>query len=386
VDLAAYVELCLRLGRHVEGLVDAYYGPAEVAERVDSEPLRDPAALATDAARLLETLDDEELDAQRRRWLQAQLVGLETVAQRLAGEEISYEDEVERCYGIRPQLVPEEEFEAAHRELDEALPGSGPLAERYQAWREGDGLRGESLVGMVDGLAAELRSRTAAQLGLPAGETVEFEYVTDKPWAAFNYYLGDLRSRIEFNTDGAMTPDFVLELVAHECYAGHHTEHAWKEQRLVREGGRAEESVFMVGTPQSLVSEGIAGLASEILLGDEEEEVTAAHVPPNTAYDIDQSRAVKHARHPLAGVGGNAALLLHANGVAEDEVRDYIMHWGLFSERRAEQALRFITDPVWRSYSMTYASGYQLCRDFVARDPERFKRLLTEQLTPADLV
>ena len=26
-----YLELCLRLGRHVDGLVDAYYGPAEIA-------------------------------------------------------------------------------------------------------------------------------------------------------------------------------------------------------------------------------------------------------------------------------------------------------------------------------------------------------------------
>ena len=32
-----YLELSLRLGRHVDGLVDAYYGPAEIAARVDSE-------------------------------------------------------------------------------------------------------------------------------------------------------------------------------------------------------------------------------------------------------------------------------------------------------------------------------------------------------------
>jgi hypothetical protein len=25
-----YLELCLRLGRHVDGLVDAYYGPADI--------------------------------------------------------------------------------------------------------------------------------------------------------------------------------------------------------------------------------------------------------------------------------------------------------------------------------------------------------------------
>jgi hypothetical protein len=40
---------------------------------------------------------------------------------------------------------------------------------------------------------------------------------------------------------------------------------------------------------------------------------------------------------------------------------------------------------VWRSYISTYTAGYDLCREFVAGDPARFKRLLTEQLTPADL-
>ena len=45
MEVERYLELCLRLGRHIDGLVDAYYGPAEISERVDAEELRDPAAL-----------------------------------------------------------------------------------------------------------------------------------------------------------------------------------------------------------------------------------------------------------------------------------------------------------------------------------------------------
>ena len=36
---------------------------------------------------------------------------------------------------------------------------------------------------------------------LPAGEGLELEAVTDEPWWAFNYYLGDLRSRVVLNVD-----------------------------------------------------------------------------------------------------------------------------------------------------------------------------------------
>lgn len=378
METERYLELCLRLGRHVDGLVDAYYGPAEISERVRVEDLRDPAALVQDAASLLDDADDE--------WLGAQLLGLETVARKLAGEHVPYEDEVERCYGVRPEWVPEESFEAAHRELDDALPGDGSLAERYQVWREEDTLAGESLAGVYDSMLADVRVRTKALFGLPEGESVEVEYVSDEPWSAYNYYQGGLRSRIAVNTDTMLTPDFVFELAAHEAYPGHHAEHAWKEQVHVVDGGRLEESALMVGTPSSLISEGIASLAAEILLGDEVERVTAEQVAgTGVRYDPELSRRVKKAIRPFAYVGGNVALLVHTRGASQEAAIEYSMKWSLRSRKRAEQAVRFITDPLWRSYITTYSAGYDLCRDWVAGDPARFKRLLTEQLTPADL-
>jgi hypothetical protein len=384
--VTSYLELCLRLGRHVEGLVDSYYGPDEISERIDAEELREPSSLVRDAAALLASLEDDSLDETRRRWLRSQLVGLETVARRLAGDEVAYEDEVERCYGVRPEWVPEERFETAHRELDEILPGSGSLAGRYQAWREGDGLRGEELATVFRALADDFRERAQAMIGLPEGESVDVEYVSDKPWAAFNYYLGDLQSRVDVNTDVAMTPSFLVEIVAHEAYPGHHTEHAWKEQRLVREGGKLEESAQMVGVPAALISEGIAGLASEILLGEEEQKVTAAHLAgTSVVYDPDLSRAVQKTIDPLGRVRGNTALLLHTRGASSEEALEYLIRWSLASRVRAERAIRFMTDPIWRSYVTTYIDGYDLCRDFVDGDLARFKRLLTEQLTPADL-
>jgi hypothetical protein len=384
--VGGYVELGLRLGRHVDGLVDAYYGPPEIAERVEAEPLRPAAQLAADAAALQEELD-RGLDAHRAAWLTGQLVGLETVARRLAGEEIPFADEVERCYGVRPRRTPEEEFERAHRDLDASLPPGPSLAERYQAWREGNGLQGDALRTVVASLAEELRTRTAELLGLPPGESVTWDFVTDEPWAAFNYYQGGLRSRIAVNLDVGLSPNFTTELVAHEAYPGHHTEHAWKEHTLVRGRGQTEESILMIGTPQSTIAEGIAGLAPEIPFGEDLAAVTARHVAAvGLEYDAEIAKAVKRAAAPLERVVGNGALMLHEDGASEDETRDYLIRWGLSSERRASHNVRFMTDPVWRSYITIYSDGEELCRDWVGGDPVRFRRLLTEQLSPADLL
>ena len=154
----------------------------------------------------------------------------------------------------------------------------------------------------------------------------------------------------------------------------------------MREGGEVEESAQMIGTPSSLVSEGIASLGTAILLGDEEQEITAAHLAgKSVAYDPDLSRAVQVAFAPLGRVRGNAALLMHTRGATNEEAVEYVMQWGLPSRKRAEHSVRFMTDPMWRAYVSTYTDGYDLCREFVGGDPSRFKRLLTEQLTPADL-
>jgi hypothetical protein len=372
-----YIRLCLRLGRHVDGLVDSYYGPAELDDEVKAEPLREPTELVRDAAALLAEAEDE--------WLRTQLVGLETVARKLAGEEIPYADEVERCYGVRPRSVPEAEFERAHAELDRVLPGDGSLEARYQAWREGNPIPRERLTAVLESIVADLRRRTAELVGLPEGEEAELEFVTNKPWLAYNYYLGGLRSRVDVNLDTPMAPSLVLELVAHELYPGHHTEHAWKEQLLVRGQGRLEESVLMIGTPQSLIAEGIAGLAPEVVVENQDELTAELLAPFGIDYDAEAGAGARRAKRLFDRVGANTALLLYEEGASEKEAKSYLKRWALVSNQWATQSMRFLTDPIWRSYVPTYAEGYRVCAAWVDGDISRFRRLLTEQVTPADL-
>src|SRR5438105_11930984 len=80
-------------------MVDAYYGPPELAAAVDAEPPVDPRALFSAAEALLDELEDG--------WLRDQVVGLRTYAGVLAGESRSYADEVEECYGVRPHYTDE---------------------------------------------------------------------------------------------------------------------------------------------------------------------------------------------------------------------------------------------------------------------------------------
>jgi len=398
--VARYLLLGLGVGRHVDGLVDAYYGPPALSQRVGHAPLVDPGRLVEEGRDLIAALDtgapldpdsgsepfSEPARIRRRRWLRAQVVGILTTARRLAGEPIGYAQEVESCYGVRPQLVPEEEFAAAHRRLEEALPGSGPLGQRLIAWRESHAVATDLLPGAIGSLADDLRERTQRLFGLPQGEQVEFELVTDKPWSGFNTYLGGLRSRVSVNTDLPVLSTSLAHLVAHEAYPGHHTEHCRKEVGLVRRRHWLEETIFLVGTPQCLVAEGLADLGLEVLLGARPEPIVAEHLRPlGIRYDAEVIAAVSEASEALGAVRANAAWRLHAEGADPGTVVDEVARLGLLPRARAAKAVEFLLHPTWRAYVTCYVDGLRLCRQFVAGDPERFRELLSEQLLPADL-
>ena len=371
-----YLLLGLRLGRHVDGFVDSYYGPPRLAEQAEREEPVDPATLAVDAARLATETDDA--------WLQAQLAGCETTARRLAGEQISWEDEVTRCYGVRPEQTDEATFEAAHERLDAALPGAGDLGERFRDWQATQALPTEHVLEAAARFQAILRARTLELLGLPDDEAAEIELVQNEPWSGFNYYLGGRRSRVVINTDLPVYAYGVGGLVAHEIYPGHHAEHAWKEALLVDGEGRLEETLQLTGTPQAVISEGIAMLAPEIVGADE----VASDVYDELGIDYDAATAdaVRSAREDLRGVATNAARLLHLDGASEDEVIDYYVHWQLVPRGHAEKMLEFLTHPAWRAYISSYSSGYELCKRWVDGDATRFRRLLTERLSTHDLL
>lgn len=371
-----YVELCLSLVRHDDELLDYYYGPKEIAERVEREPLREPAQLAADARGLAEETESS--------YLRGQLRGLEIVARKLAGEDVAYAEEVERCYATTARRIPEERFEEAHRELDDALPPGETLFERFRSWQDGDPVPRDRLEDVLRTVADLLRDRTREDFGLPDGETFELELVDGKHWYAFNDYRGGRRSRVEVNTDLPVSAGAVVALMAHELYPGHHAERTWKEQTLY-DSGQLEESVLVYGTPQSVITEGIAVLAVDLVVQDHGEAIAEALAQCGVPYDLDRARRARRAVKVIDDALANAAIMLHVDGISEDEATAYLQRWELASEERAAQHVRFVTDRWGGAYIRTYTDGYELCRNWVAGDKERFKRLLTEQLAPADL-
>jgi hypothetical protein len=158
---------------------------------------------------------------------------------------------------------------------------------------------------------------------------------------------------------------------------------------LVRRRKQEEETIFLVGTPQCLIAEGLADLGLEVVVStdpDARAEFGAEHHKPlGIPYDTEVVATVAKASDGLGYVRGNVALLLHEDGADLEDAIAYMERWSLLPRKRAEKAVEFLTDPTWRAYMTCYVEGLPLCRSYVNGDPARFERLITDQLTPDQL-
>ncbi|MFJ4652458.1 DUF885 domain-containing protein [Nocardia sp. NPDC088792] len=383
-----YLRLGLAFDRLEEGFVDAFTGDPALRREIENAPKPEPRDLANKAAALRKELPEAGLPEPRTEFLDAHLRALECSGRKFAGDDIGFVEEVSAYFDVDIAPGDEDDYREAHRQLNEVLPGDGPLLDRMTAHRRGDEIPPERLRECVDAFSSALRDLVRQRYPLPETEQVHYEVVGDKPWSGFNYYLGDYQSKVAINSDLKQHMSMLPHLIAHESYPGHHTEHCRKEAGLVG-AGQDEQTLFVVNTPQCLMAEGLADLALKSIVGPGwgawAQEIYA---DLGLRFDGERAERISTASANLLGVRQDAALLLHDRGKDADTVADFLQRWGLTTPDRARQSLRFLSSPLWRAYISTYVEGYRLLGDWLNRaaDPEdrseRFRRLLDEPLTP----
>ena len=236
-----------------------------------------------------------------------------------------------------------------------------------------------------------LRKLTNEKFNLPEGESFSVDFVSDQPWRAYNWYLGEYRSRIDINTDLPEPVNGLANLIAHEVYPGHHTELSIKEAELVGQKNYREHVLILINSPASVISEGIATTALETLLTEKElEDWYREEILPRagmTHIDVTVMMEVSRAERTLFSLAGNTAFMLHDQDKSPQEISSYAQNFGLNTEKEAEHLIKFISHPLDRSYIFTYFVGRDLLEELFAhgdRD-QLFARLLQEPVTPSQI-
>ncbi|HEX6910734.1 MAG TPA: hypothetical protein VF142_10065 [Longimicrobium sp.] len=397
-----YTRLVLAMGQHDRDYVDAYYGPPawQEQEAAAKRPLPVIQAEADSLLRVLPGLaphGGDEMLALRHRYLTRQLEALRARTAMLGGQRLAFQDEARALYDAEVPRVPESEFRAVRARLEALLPGTDPLPQRVERYRQQFVIPRERLDTVFRTAVAEARRRTLRHVRLPENESFTIEYVTGKSWSGYNWYQGNARSLIQVNTDLPIFIDRALDLAAHEGYPGHHVYNVLLEQHLVRERGWPEFSVYPLFSPQSLIAEGSANFGIEVAFPGAERLAFERDVLFPLA-GLDASKAAEYAEvRELLGrlsYADNEAARRYLDGeITREQAAAWLQELGLSSPERARQRVSFIDQ--YRSYVINYNLGRDMVRRFVesrggtADQPERrwevFSGLLSSPRLPSGL-
>jgi hypothetical protein len=388
-----FVDLALALDQHIPGYVDAYFGPPELKEQILSGEPRPITELMRGATELAAAIEQETVfNDQRRDYLSRHVTAMQTSLRLLQGDVLLLAEEVTLLYDIAPTWIDENEFEEVHRRLDELLPPGNSLFERLDQRKRSIEISFAQAEALLPDITRRLRQLTHARFPLPEAEAFDLFPVTNQPWGAYNWYLGGGRSRIEINTDLPLRITGLVDTIAHEGYAGHHTELSIKDARLLRAQGHLENCIAFINAPSCVVAEGIAVRALDVLLSDEDQiRWHADEIFPRAGFthlNAAREHAIAKAMRPLAGVTDNAAFLLHDQHQSQAEVSAYLQRYGLRRANEAEKTVEFLSSPLSRSYIFTYSLGGKLLDALFAAQGNVdywFTRLLTEPVTPSQI-
>ena len=382
-----YVLLAFAIDRYIPGYIDAYFGPPEVKTEAEANPKQPLHILAHKAQQLALAVPEAGFVNQRADFFTSEVSAMATTIRILQGERLPLASEVKALYGLEPAWVDESTFAEAHRQLADLLPPGKDLPARMAAYKKSAEVKPKAAAPLFDMLRTKMQTLTRMRFSLPADENFEIEMVTGQPWAAYNWYLGNYRSRVDINTDLPLRATNFLGLIAHEGYPGHHTELTNKEYRLLQEHGWQEHGIAVINAPSCAISEGIANCALDTLLTPEEQAEWEGELFAQAGLELDPLRVaqIRQALKPLGRVMGNAAFMLHEHGASKEDTAAYMMRWGLSNPQEAGKSVDFVSNPLYRSYTFNYTLGMDLLEELFNVKKDRqvwFTRLLSEPVTP----
>ena len=394
-DLArTYVKIALALGERDPDALDFYTGPQEVATAIHTsyptleQTLKDTAALTYNLQQLATHTDTE---AQRRRFLLAQLAAVRTRIAMLQGTHIDFDIEAALLFQVTRQ--PDREAptrQAALARLNQEIPvnRNQDLAIRYSTYAQHFLIPRDKLPAVMQAALTLCRNRTLEHLQLPPNEQVQIAYVRNKPWNAFSHYRGHAQSLIDINMDAPLTVDRALELACHEGYPGHHVFNTLRDAALAQEEAWPEAQVQLTFSPQSFVS-----------------EAAAAYAPTLAFTPAERANLYRDRLFPVAGLNPAQAERYAAitNDIAKLDTalpavaRDYLdgrLEFARAEQRLAAEALMEHSEDTllylneYRTYMLAYTDGKRAVAAYVnrAEDPwQRYQKLMVGQVSPDQL-
>jgi hypothetical protein len=393
-----FLLLGLRIGKHIKGYVDFYFGPEDLKQLVENESIISPNKLLNDSNTLIKELEVQSFDKQREKYIKKLLIAMKTSTEILNGAKFSFKDKVLRLYDVYLQPSDESEVNDLKEEYNMAYVGSGSLEERMEKLKEQRKVPESDVFVLFKKALKIVKIRTKELFPnlLPTNEHINVELIGNynnehkAKWSYYNWYQGNYTSRIEVNQKYNMYWSSLLSAAAHEGYPGHHSEFAVKEYYLFHEKAHFEHSILLLNSPTLIISEGIANTAINVLFSyrDQAEislEEFCSDKHEETPLDtlIKQYNVKRKINQFIYNLTYHALL----DEWSEEKITRYATSLEIFSKKEIDNRLKLINDPVHSTTSLSYFLGSKLIINKFGEFPstKSFIELLTKPILPSDL-
>lgn len=402
-DIAkTYVKLCFHVGKTDKDYVDAYFGPNELKEQATAETktleqIKSDADTAIAELKKIDVTGKDDLTKLRHRNLIRLLEALNGRVDFLQGKKLSFDEESQILYDAVSPSQPAENYDKILAQMEELLPGDGPLSERLDAFTKQFIIPPDKVDAVFKAAIAEGRKRTKEHIQLEANESFILEYVKNKPWGAYNWFKGNATSLIQVNTDLPIFIDRAVGLACHEGYPGHHVYYTLIEQKFYKEKGWVEYAVYPLFSPLSLIAEGTANFGVEVAFPTAErikyEKEVLFPLAGLDPANVEKYYKIKKLGSQLTFAGNDIGRRYLDKTITREEAIQQYSKYRLMTPGRADKYLSFIDQ--YRSYIINYNVGYKMVKDYIEKrggtedNPQKrwdeFKNLLSTPVLPSDL-
>lgn len=397
----SYIKLAFAFSKFDPDYIDSYFGPDSLKKLSIQKNMNLPDIIKSSQLLIekLETLSSESSNEEehfRLKNLKSLLVSLKFRAKVINKESISFDKESKEIYNVILPTYSLAYYKNELNKLNNLLPGKGDVTIKFINFIKKFIIPNNKLDTILKTTIKLIREKSNQNISLPKDEIFQTEYVKNQPWLAYNWFKGQSKSLIQFNLDQPFALDWLVGVIAHEGYPGHHVFHSLTEQKFFKDKGWIEFSMVPLFSPTAVVSEGLANYASELLFNDNERiEFELKLLKPyfNFSYaELQNYHQILKLKRNLKYAGNEVARRYLDGKMSKEMAIKWLQTYELRTQESAVQSIKFIEK--YRSYVLNYTLGYDLIKEYINQKAgadrkkqwEVYSSIIRNHLLPEDLI
>ncbi|PLR73548.1 hypothetical protein [Bacillus sp. UMB0728] len=298
------------------------------------------------------------IEGHKGEYLRSMVNGFRYFARSLQGDQVAYDELIANIQELPSDLITDEQFEHAKELVEKGLTDlgyKGTVREKAEAWRSDTLIAPDEVTSVAENFREKSKQGTLSRvIGLPEEDGIDWiKSIRGVFWSGYSKYTGDYRGNLTFNIDRPWTEPILAQIMTHEAYPGHQAfycrwDYLFKQGKLP-----LEASYYLINSPTNALFEGGPETALSFLGWDDPNEET----PGITDNQKKQYQLARNYLDYQRMFTTNACYQYNLGQKTKEEVIAYLIEEGGITEIEANNAFRFFSDPVQKTYFPSYFYG-----------------------------